>query len=305
MPARIAAPPPRADDLLVLLAVGRTGRFLTAARELGVTHTTIARRIEALEASLGGHVLVRGAAGWRLTPLGERAVVAATRVEEAMGELRDAEPARTLTGVIRLSATDGFSAYAAAPAMAALRRRHPDVALEVVTVTRQASTHRGGVDLEVVVGRPVVQRAVAVHLADYALGLYASPELLERYGRPERIEDLAGAPLVYFIESLLHVDELDAARRAIPDMFDVVGSTNVFVHVEATREGAGFGLLPAYLGDREPGLVRVLPDAVEHRLPYWLVARREVLERPLIAAYLEELHARLARIGPALLGSAS
>jgi DNA-binding transcriptional LysR family regulator len=302
VPARIAAPPPRADDLLVLLAVGRTGRFLTAARELGVTHTTIARRIEALEASLGGHVLVRGAAGWRLTPLGERAVAAATRVEEAMGDLRDAEPARALSGVIRLSATDGFSGYVAAPAMAALRLRHPDVSLEAVTVTRQASTHRGGVDLEVVVGRPVVQRAVAVHLADYTIGLYATPEVLERWGRPDRVEDLAGAPLVYFIESLLRVDELDAARRAAPGMFDAIGSTNVFVHVEATREGAGFGLLPAYLGDREPALVRVLPDAIRPRLPYWLVARREVLERPLIAAYLEEVRARIDVIGPALLG---
>ncbi len=51
--------PPSADDLLILLAVGRTGRYNTAADDLGVNHTTISRRIAALEASLGGRVLAR------------------------------------------------------------------------------------------------------------------------------------------------------------------------------------------------------------------------------------------------------
>lgn len=61
---------PSADDLLVLLAVGRTGRYTTAADELGINHTTISRRIAALEEALGGRVLTRGAGGWELTDLG-------------------------------------------------------------------------------------------------------------------------------------------------------------------------------------------------------------------------------------------
>ena len=64
-----------ADDLLVLLAVARSGRYTTAARQLGVTHTTVARRIEALELALGARAIVRGSSGWRLTPLGERAAL--------------------------------------------------------------------------------------------------------------------------------------------------------------------------------------------------------------------------------------
>ena len=65
-------PGPSADDLLVLLAVARTGRFTTAASRLGINHTTVARRIAALEEALGGRVMRRGDAGWTLTPLGER-----------------------------------------------------------------------------------------------------------------------------------------------------------------------------------------------------------------------------------------
>ena len=55
---------PSADDLFVLLAVGRSGRYNAAAEELGLNHTTISRRIAALEQSIGGRVLARvGAAG--------------------------------------------------------------------------------------------------------------------------------------------------------------------------------------------------------------------------------------------------
>ena len=58
---------PSADDLLVLLAVGRSGRYVVAAEELGINHTTISRRIAALEQSMGGRVLARVAGGWELT----------------------------------------------------------------------------------------------------------------------------------------------------------------------------------------------------------------------------------------------
>lgn len=290
-----------ADDLLVLLAVSRSGRYTTAARQLGVTHTTVARRIEALELALGARAIVRGSSGWRLTPLGERAAAAAEGVEAALARL-DRDDAE-VSGVIRLSATDGFSAFIAAPAMAALRRKHPGISLQIVAQTRQASPHRSGVDLEVVVGRPEVRRAQAFRLADYALGLYASRDYLAEVGEPTELSDLDGAPLVYFIESMLQVDLLDDARHEVPAMVDAVTSTNVFVHVEATRAGAGFGLLPAFLADREPDLVRVLPDLISPRLPYWLVAPTDVYRLPLVTAYLDALRDRLEEVRPALLGT--
>lgn len=302
MDAQYSTTGPLADDLLVLLAVARSGRYSTAARQLGVSHTTIGRRIEALERALGGRVLVRGANGWSLTTLGETAATAAEGVETALAQLEGVDT--ELNGVIRLSATDGFSALVAAPAMAALRRRYPRVSLQIVAQTRQASLHRSGVDLEVVVGRPSVRRARTLRLAEYVLGLYASRDYLAEHGTPKTVEDLSGRPLVYFIESMLQVDVLDEARHGIPTMVDAVTSTNVFVHVEATRAGAGFGLLPAFLADRDPELVRILPEQVQRRLPYWLIAPAEVYSLPLVTAYLEALRVRLDEVRPALLGTA-
>ncbi|MBB5911912.1 DNA-binding transcriptional LysR family regulator [Nocardia transvalensis] len=294
---------PSADDLLVLLAVGRSGRFVTAAEELGINHTTISRRIAALEQALGGRVLTRVTGGWELTELGREALAAAEAVESAVRSLAtEADGSRALEGVVRISATDGFSAYIAAPSAARVRRRHPRVAVEIVAATRRASTQRSGLDIEIVVGRPKVHRAEAVRLGDYCLGLYGSRDYLAAQGIPRTLEDLARYPLVYFIDSMLQVDDLDLASSFAPMMRESVSSTNVFVHVEATRAAAGLGLLPCFMADRHPDLIRVLPDTATVRLSYWLVTRPETLRRPEVSAVVDALRTTVTDQHDALLG---
>jgi DNA-binding transcriptional LysR family regulator len=295
---------PSADDLLVLLAVGRSGRYNTAAEELGLNHTTISRRITALEEAIGGRLLARVGGGWELTDLGREALSAAEAVETAVRSLAvDQGGERTLEGVVRISATDGFSAYIAAPAAAHVQRRHPKVAVEIVAATRRATQQRSGLDVEVVVGEPKVQRAKAIRLADYCLGLYGSHGYLAGHGTPTRIAELARHPLVYFIDSMLQVDDLDIATSFAPAMRESVTSTNVFVHVEATRAAAGIGLLPCFMADRHEDLIRVLPDEVAIRLTYWLVTRAETLRRPEVAAVVGSIRERVDEQRDVLLGS--
>ena len=278
------------NDLLVLLAVSRTAKFTTAAHNLGLTHSTVSRRIAALEKSLGGRVLARSDDGWELTDLGERAVAVAEQMETAVAELESpGQGPETVSGVVRMTATDGFSAYVASPAVAKLRRRHPGLSVEIVTVTRQALQQRSGLDIEVVVGEPRVHRAEAVELGDYELGLYASRDYLAANGTPASVEEVSDHRLVYFVDSMLQVDDLDAPRRLFPEMKDALTSTNVFVHVEATRAGAGIGFLPCFMADRHPDLVRLFPESVAERLPYWMVLRPDSMRRPAIAAVVQGL----------------
>src|SRR6478752_5031294 len=297
---------PSADDLLVLLAVGRSGRYNTAAEELGLNHTTISRRIAALEASIGGRVLARVAGGWELTDLGREALAAAEAVESAVRSLAvDAGGRRALEGVVRISATDGFSAYIAAPAAAVVQRRHPKVAVEIVATTRRATQQRSGLDVEVVVGEPTVRRARAFRLGEYCLGLYGSRDYLDEYSVPTSIAELQRFPLVYFIDSMLQVDDLDLATSFAPAMRESVTSTNVFVHVEATRAAAGLGLLPCFMADRHRDLVRLLEDDIAVQLTYWLVTRAETLRRPEVAAIIDAIRDRMIAERNALLGGPS
>lgn len=285
---------PRADDLLVLLAVARTGRYTSAATHLGLDHTTVARRIAALEDALGGRVVAQSASGWELTDLGRTAAETGGRIEAALSQLDDdgGETPDPVAGVVRMSATDGFSAYIAAPAIADLRLEHPRLTVEIVAATRRAAEHRAGLDLEVVVGAPQTRRAHAVKLGTYTLGMYASRDYLARTGTPATREELERHRLVYFVDSMLQVDALDLPRRLVPGMQDGLTSTNVFVHVEATRAGAGIGLLPCFAADRHDDLVRLLPSVFAEKLPYYMVARPESLRLPAVAALADALRAR-------------
>jgi DNA-binding transcriptional LysR family regulator len=294
------------DDLLVLLAVSRWAKFTTAAQALGLNHTTVSRRIAALEKTLGGRVLARAAGGWELTELGAQAVAVAEQVEAAVATLGPAGKAPDpITGVVRMTATDGFSAHIAAPAVARLRREHPGLSVEIVTVTRRALQQRSGLDIEVVVGEPQVHRAEAFRLGEYMLGMYASRAYLQANGTPATVEELAEHPLVYFVDSMLQVDDLDAPRRLVPDMKDGLSSTNVFVHVEATRAGAGIGFLPCFLGDLHQDLVRLLPNEFAELLPYWMVLRPDSMRRPAVAAVVQALRQQTLTHREALLGRAN
>ncbi|MFH5879652.1 LysR family transcriptional regulator [Arthrobacter sp. NA-172] len=286
---------PNPDDLLVLLAVSRSGKFTTAAQALGLNHTTVSRRIAALEKALGGRVLARAAGGWEVTELGAEAVGVAERIEAAVGTLGPQDRAPDpIAGVVRMTATDGFSAYIAAPAVARLRRLHPGLTVEIITVTRRALQQRSGLDVEVVVGEPQVHRAEALLLGEYMLGMYASREYLAFHGVPGTVEELTQHQLVYFVDSMLQVDDLDAPRRLVPSMRDGLSSTNVFVHVEATRAGAGIGFLPCFMADRHPDLVRLLPSDFAELLPYWMVLRPDSMRRPAVAAVVQALQEETA-----------
>jgi DNA-binding transcriptional LysR family regulator len=184
-----------------------------------------------------------------------------------------------------------------------VQRRHPKVAVEIVAATRRATQQRSGLDIEVVVGEPQVRRARAIRLGDYCLGLYGARDYLAEHGTPSGIAELPAYPLVYFIDSMLQVDDLDLATSFAPPMHESVTSTNVFVHVEATRAAAGLGLLPCFMADRHDDLVRVLPDAISVRLTYWLVIRSETLRRPEVAAVVDAIAARMQDQREVLLGN--
>lgn len=79
MSARPSDAPPELpiEALMTFLSVARLGRYTAAGEVLGVNHSTVSRRIAALETAMGGRVLVRTAGGWEVTALGRRAVAVA------------------------------------------------------------------------------------------------------------------------------------------------------------------------------------------------------------------------------------
>ncbi len=298
-----------ADDLLILLTVARLGRFSATADALGTTHTTISRRIMALDKQLGGRTLARTQPGWELTTLGSSAVSAAEAIEKSLDSLaadvrKDADP---LSGLVRISTLDGFGAEFVAPALTRLQADHPQLRVELLSATRRVRQNRSGVDLEIVVGQPEVHNAQAIFLTNYLLRLYATAEYLQRAGTPGTAEAVRNHSFISYVESALQVAELRPASSGLSAPATSFQATSIFAQLQAVRHHGGIGLLPSFLAHGVPGLVTVLPGSFERRLSIWMVARPESLRSAAVKASMDALKAEVAGrqddlVGPAAAG---
>ncbi|GAC57931.1 putative LysR family transcriptional regulator [Gordonia hirsuta DSM 44140 = NBRC 16056] len=293
----------RADDLRYLLAVARTGSRTVAAADLGVDASTVTRRVRALEQALGVRLVEQGAQSWELTESGRLVAATATPIETAVEHALDVVAGaeeESLRGNVRVSAPDAFGAYFVAPALVRLRQRHPHLTVELLTVTRQLNLHQSGFDVVIAVGNPASSRLVSETLTEYTLGLYATEEYLAEYGELTSLADLKRHPLIWYVDSLLQVGDLDLDKH-LPQNPAKLMSTSVFAQVEAVSAGGGIGLLPAFVAGRHPRLRRLLPDQVDVRLQFCLAARREGLSSAAVQAIRSAVHEELrGRIGELL-----
>ncbi|WP_322544791.1 LysR family transcriptional regulator [Rhodococcoides fascians] len=276
----------RADDLRYLLAVARTGRRRSAALDLGVDLTTVSRRIRALEKALGVRLLQRSGDSWELTDVGRAVAEKARLIEDAVRGSADVVLGvgeDSLRGTVRITAPDGFGSLFVAPALAKMRMSHPHLVVELITDTRQLNLYQSGFDLAVAVGTPITSRLVCERVCQYSMGLYGSERYIEDFGEPGTLGELTAHPLIFFVDSLLQVGDLDLSRH-LPGVSAKFMSTNIFAHVAATRGGGGIGLLPAFMADQHVDLHRVMSDTVDVKLTFSLAARRESLTNPAVQA---------------------
>jgi DNA-binding transcriptional LysR family regulator len=262
------------DDVRLLLAVARTGRMANAGAALGLDHTTVSRRIKRLERSLDASLLTRGSDGWELTALGKRVAESAAGIDDVVQRVRDAASREEagLRGTVRVAAPDGFGVSFVAPAIAAVLREHPRISVELVTSTRPISSRGAGFDMTVSIGVPQTGRLETELLTPYSLALYATREYLDSHPAIRGFDDLRGHVLIFYVDALLSVAELDLTRN-FAGLRVGFASTNVLAQVEATIASAGIGLLPCFLAESNPSLVRILGALVRFELNFSLSVR--------------------------------
>ncbi|MEL7030159.1 MAG: LysR family transcriptional regulator, partial [Pseudomonadota bacterium] len=217
------------NDLRFFLELSRRQTYVSAAERLGVDHTTVARRIKALETALDQRLFERASAGFALTPAGRTLLRHAEAVEshslsaaEEIGGL-DAAP----RGVVRIATTEAIGAAFLANHAGELRAKHPDLELEVVVSVSPPSLTARDIDLALTLSRPRVRKWSAQKLTDYTLYLYGSRAHLAELGPIERVEDLRGRNFIGYIDDLLLYDELKVLDAAIPSARTVFRSNSI------------------------------------------------------------------------------
>ncbi|MDC0682680.1 LysR family transcriptional regulator [Sorangium atrum] len=177
------------DDLRVLLEVDRRRSFLGAGKALGLSTSTVGRRIDALELALGRKLVHRTTAGTSIDPAARALVALAEGMErELRVEGRDARGVESLEGVVRVSVKESF-ARPMAKVLSEWRRIHPETLIELASEARLADVAKREADLGVRTVRSSSKALVEKRLGTFSYGLWASNEYVERHLRDGHLRD--------------------------------------------------------------------------------------------------------------------
>jgi len=218
-------------------------------------------------------------------------------------ERRAAGQDRELGGTVRLTATETLAARFLIPAMAALRRRHPELEIELIPDYRILDLSRQQADLAMRNARPADPRLVCRRVGGFAITLYASRAYLAARGRPRRGAGLAGHDLVSWTY-LLPATRTQFMGESVTGARIVFRSNSTLALTHAVAEGFGIGFIPCYLADEHPRLVRIWPDAAPHMQKLWLIHHEDLRRTARIKLVADAIAAALRRESRVLRGKA-
>lgn len=266
------------NHLQDFLAVARSGRLTAGARALGADHTTVARRLAALETALRARLFDRSPQGYVLTAHGERLMVRAEAVESLMlaAQAEVGEADLSVSGVVRIGAPEGFGSYFLAPRLPELAERHPDLEIQLVAIPGTLSLSKREADVAITLSAPREGRLISRKLTDYRLGLYGAPAYLEARAPITRRADLKDQRFIGYIEELLYAPELDYMQAPDVDIHVAFKSSNLIAQLQACVAGAGLAVLPEFVAHGRPYLRRVLPETVGLTRAFHLVVHADL-----------------------------
>ncbi|KQN24277.1 LysR family transcriptional regulator [Sphingomonas sp. Leaf34] len=293
------------DDVRYFLALARAHRLGPAAKLLGQDATTVSRRLQRLERRLQTTLFEQTVAGYALTERGaallehaETMEASALGIQEVVGT-----DAGVLAGPIRLSVSEGFGSRILAPRLAAFTNQYPRIAIDLIASTGFLNPSRREADIAVMLARPKSGPLVARKLTDYHLGLYAHPDHLARSGPIATTADLMRHRLIGYVPDMIYAPELRYLAEIDSRLDASIRSSSIVAQAELIAAGAGCGILPCFIGDGVPGLVRVLPEAVDIQRSFWLVVHRDVRRIARIDRFIAWLDATIGDLKPLMLGT--
>lgn len=284
------------SHIRAFLAVAETGSLSAAARALDLSQPILGRHIRALEATVGSALFTRTPRGFALTDLGlalrpqAEAMRQAAKAMELAAMGRDTRAA----GPVRLTASVYVSVYLLPPILARLRRSHPQIEIELVPSDRTENLLFHEADIALRMYRPEQLEMITRHLGDLPLGFYATPDYLARKGTPGAFSDILNHDVIGYDRDDRIIRGFRAAGLEVTRDWFAMRCDDQVAYWELTRAGCGIGIAQTVVGNADPGVVPVLPDAPLPALPVWITAHASTRHTPRVAAVWDGLVSGLA-----------
>lgn len=273
------------------LAVLQEGSLSKAARRLALTQPTVARHIDALEQSVGADLFVRSQRGLAPTELAlELGPVAETLALNTAALMRTASGrSGEMRGRVRVSASEVVGVEHLPPILTQLRRNHPGLVIELVLSNAVDDLLRREADIAVRNVEPEQGALIQRRLPSITLGLHAHRDYLARRGTPRTLKDLASHDIVGFDRPTPAIRAVAARMPAMDRSTFALCADSDLAQLAAIRAGFGIGICQARIAQRDPNLVRILPEEIALDLGLWIVMHEDLKTNARCRAVFEAL----------------
>lgn len=265
-------------SIRVFAAVAEAKSFAAASDRLGLSAAMATKHVQHLEAQVGARLLNRTSRHVSLTEAGAIYLDSVRALLEGLDEAQARLSHAVLkpSGRLRVSAPVWLATPRFARLIAAFRRQHPGVVLELDLSARMINLVEDGYDLAIRVARSLEPGLIARRLGDIHFRMVAAPGFLAAHGRPSALADLNGAPFLAYTQfardGQVTIPSPDGPTEI--SFKPVLLSGNESLLMFAAVEGMGFSFMPHWLVDEELAagrLEHVLPHLVKPVAPLFAV----------------------------------
>lgn len=285
------------NQVRAFLAAVEEGSFTGAARVLGLSQPTLGRQVAGLETDLGVTLFERVGRVLVLTDAGQSLLDAVREMRDAAARvsLAAAAQSQTVSGLVRISASDAVSAYLLPRILDGLAQLAPGVEIEVIASNELSDLRRREADIAIRHQRPSEPDLIARLVRESQAQLYATAAYLDRHGLPSMAEGLGGA-------LILGIGSPERLIGVLRDHGLAVNASNFRHFTENTvaawqmvRQGMAIGIMMEEIAALTPEVRRILPDFRPIPVPIWLTTHRELKTSRRIRMVYDFLAEELAR----------
>lgn len=281
------------DEFRLVKAIADSHSLVGAAETLGLNHSTVFRRLAALEAALGQRLFERSRAGYQPTAAGEEMIGVAAQMGASINDFerrvagRDVKP----TGNLRITTLDALAIRLLPPLLAKFRELNPGIQLEVMQTMQELNLSRRDADVALRVTNVPAETLVGRKICPLRWGVYATREFAARH----RGEVLGATPFIGFTENFGPARVRRWLDKHVDQPATICRLNSLLAMAEAAAMGMGATVLPCFLGAERAELVRVGQPVVELDVELWMLTHPDLRHAARVRAFTEFAGAELAR----------
>lgn len=286
------------DDARMFLAFAREGSFSAAAKRLGVQHSTISRRVHALEKGLATPLLERSATGYVLTEAGKQLTDSASRMERELLSFEAASSGQSdaPAGELHVTTIANMASTILMPIFARFNTAYPSIDLRLEATNNSVRLAERDADVALRQTNTPGDTLIGTRLVTVASAVYGSAGYCAAVASGRAAEKWVGVDCCDYHRTW--------TKQAWPQLDHSFCVDDTSLTVAALKEGLGVGFLPCFLGDNEPTLMRFREPEKKHELGLWLLYHRDLKNTKRVILFRQHMQREIEALIPVFEGTA-